>query len=289
MTNYQNATLLSVLAHPDDETFGMGGTLAYYAQNGANVHLVCATRGEAGEMPPEMMLGHATIAEIREAELCCAAGMLKLKGVHFLDYRDSGMTGSIENQHPNALISQPVEEVAAKVVSFIRSLRPQVVVTFDPIGGYRHPDHIAVHNATVLAFKLASDGDYVDPEKLPPFQPDRLFFHTISREFIKIAILMIRITGKDPSKFGKNKDIDLQSLANDTYPVHAKINYTSVVGLRDQAATCHASQGGKQLTGGFQGLLQKIFQKHETFMQAYPSNVPVKPINDLFDGVRFTS
>ncbi len=289
MNKYENATILSVLAHPDDETFGMGGTLAFYAQNGANVHLVCATRGEVGEMPPEMMLGHSTIAEIRESELCCAAGMLKLKGVHFLDYRDSGMTGSIENQHPNALVSQPVEEVAAKVVSFIRSLRPQVVLTFDPIGGYRHPDHIAIHNATVLAFKLAGDADYIDPDKLPPFQPERLFFHTISREFIKIAILMIRIAGKDPSKFGKNKDIDLLSLATDSYPVHARINYTSVAKLRDQASACHASQGGKQLTGGFQGLLQKIFQKYETFMQAYPDNIPEKPINDLFEGVRYNN
>jgi len=92
-----------VLAHPDDETFGMGGTLALYASQGVEVHLVCATRGEVGEMDPKLLEGFASIAERRESELCCAADMLGLKAVHFLDYRDSGMPGSPDNTHPMAL------------------------------------------------------------------------------------------------------------------------------------------------------------------------------------------
>ncbi len=70
------------------------------------------------------------------------------------------MPGTPDNQHPNALAAQPVDEVAAKVVHYIRLLRPQVVVTHDPIGGYKHPDHIAMHRATVRAFELASDPNY---------------------------------------------------------------------------------------------------------------------------------
>ncbi len=84
-------TLLSVLAHPDDETFGMGGTLAMYAQRGVAVYLVCATRGEVGDVDAEHMNGYKTAGEAREAELRCAAGKLGLAGVYFLDYRDSGM------------------------------------------------------------------------------------------------------------------------------------------------------------------------------------------------------
>ena len=112
----KKAVILSVLAHPDDESFGMGGTLALYAERGADVHLVCATRGEVGEMDEKYMQGFESIADRRESELRCAAGILGLEGVHFLDYRDSGMPGSPDNSHPQALFAQPVEEVAENIV-----------------------------------------------------------------------------------------------------------------------------------------------------------------------------
>ena len=85
--------MLVCLAHPDDETFGMGGTLALYARRGVQVHLVCATRGDVGDVDLELMQGFSTIAERRESELRCAAGILGLTGIYFLGYRDSGMPG----------------------------------------------------------------------------------------------------------------------------------------------------------------------------------------------------
>src|SRR5512135_954393 len=112
-------TLLAVLAHPDDESFGMGGTLALYAARGVEVHLVCATRGEVGDVAPDLLQGFNSIADLRESELRCAAGILGLAGVHFLDYRDSGMPGSPDNQHPKALAFQPLDEVAANVVCYL--------------------------------------------------------------------------------------------------------------------------------------------------------------------------
>ncbi len=165
-------TILAVLAHPDDESFGMGGTLALYASRGADVHLVCATRGEVGEVAPELLAGFASTAELRDSELRCAAGALGLTGVHFLGYRDSGMPGSPDNTHPQALAAQPLDEVAAKVVRYIRVLKPQIVLTFDPIGGYRHPDHIAIHNATVRSFEQAGNPDFA-ADSLPAFSPER--------------------------------------------------------------------------------------------------------------------
>ena len=153
----QNHTLLAVLAHPDDESFGMGGTLALYAQRDAAVHLACATHGEVGEVAPQFLEHFTSIGDLRENELRCAAGMLGLSGVYFLGYRNSGMPGSPANNHPDALAAAPLDEVAAKVAQLIRKIRPQVVVTFDPIGGYRHPDHIAIHQATVKAFYAAGD------------------------------------------------------------------------------------------------------------------------------------
>ncbi len=164
--DYSKAVLLSVLAHPDDETFGTGGTLALYSQKGAAVHLVCATRGEVGDVDPALLEGYESIGELRESELRCAAATLGLAGVYFMGYRDSGMPGSPDNLHPQALVAQPVEQVAAQVCSFIRKLKPQVVITFDPIGGYHHPDHIAIHKATVLAYRWASDPILLRPGEL---------------------------------------------------------------------------------------------------------------------------
>ena len=109
---YSGKKILVVTAHPDDETFGMGGTLAFYGQQGAEIHLVCATRGEAGEVPDGMLKEDQSIGELREGELRCAAEILGICEVHFLDYRDSGMEGSDDNSHPNALMNAPVEAVA---------------------------------------------------------------------------------------------------------------------------------------------------------------------------------
>ena len=277
--------ILTVLAHPDDETFGMGGTLALYAKKGVEIHLVCATRGEVGNMDPELMKGYSTIGEVREAELKCAASELGLKAVYFLDYRDLGMPGSPDNVHPQALAAAPLEDVAKKVAGYIRLLKPQVVLTFDPIGGYRHPDHIAIHRATVEAFRIASDPDFIDPDGLPPYQPQRLFFQTMPRSFLKMAVFMVRLTGGNPRAYGQNKDIDLVSIANERFPVHAVINYQQFSEIRDRAAACHASQGGAEVAKGIQGWLRKYFQSNEQYMQAYPVPEKSSRVKDLFQGV----
>jgi LmbE family N-acetylglucosaminyl deacetylase len=276
--------ILSVLAHPDDESFGMGGTLALYAEQGVEVHLVCATRGEAGEVGPEYLQGYESIGELREAELRCAAGHLGLASVDFLDYRDSGMTGSPENDHPEALVQAPLEEVASKIAVYIREIKPQVVLTFDPIGGYRHPDHIAIHKATVAAFHLAGDPNY--KSDLSPYQPQKLYYHTISKRFIRLAVRLIRLVGKDPSRWGENEDIDLTSLAIDDYPVNALINYRVVEQRKNAASFCHASQGGAGLAKGPLRWMTKLIGTKDQFMRAYPPAQPGERESDLFDGIK---
>lgn len=276
--------LLAVLAHPDDETFGMGGTLARYAHQGVKVYLACATRGEVGEMDPRYMQGFSSIGERRESELRCAAEKLGLSEVFFFDYRDSGMPGSPDNTHPQALAFQPLDQVAADVVHLIRLLKPQVVLTFDPIGGYRHPDHIAIHQATVRAFELARDASF-SPGDGTPFQPQRLFFHTIPHGYLKVGVRLLRLFGRDPRKFGQNGDIDLVSIAEVSFPTHAAIDYRSVAKLRDEASACHASQGGKQMTGGILGWVRRLFNSRDSFMQAYPPPTDKNIISDLFAGV----
>jgi N-acetyl-1-D-myo-inositol-2-amino-2-deoxy-alpha-D-glucopyranoside deacetylase len=278
-------TLLSVLAHPDDETFGMGGTLALYAQRGVDVHLICATRGELGDIDPEYKERIKSAACLRTQELRCATEILGVKQLHFLNYRDSGMPGSEANEHPKALAAQPIDKVAGEVAYLIRQVKPDVVVTFDPIGGYRHPDHIAIQQATVKAFALAGDGSFVDPAGLPPFQPEKLYFHTINRTFLRIVVWVLRLIGKDPHRFGRNEDIDLVSIAEVDFPTHAKIDYRPVKDIRKAASACHASQGGADMDNGFRGLVTRLFGGHnDTFMQAYPEpEAGQKVKRDLFD------
>ncbi|MEW5828124.1 MAG: PIG-L family deacetylase [Chloroflexota bacterium] len=262
-------TILAVLAHPDDESFGMGGTLALYARKGFEVYLVCATRGEAGTVDDEHLKGFASVAEMREAELRCAAEHLGLKDVFFLGYRDSGMPGSEDNQHPNAQINAPLDEVAGKVVQYIRSLEPDVVLTFDPIGGYRHPDHIHIQQATVLAFEKADDGAF-HPEAGSPFKPRGLYFHIFPRWFLRLMVGLMPLFGQDPRRFGRNKDIDLKSIAEVRFPTHARIDITPVAEAKSAASACHASQGGGQMRRGLMGFVTRVFGEREAYMQAYP-------------------
>jgi LmbE family N-acetylglucosaminyl deacetylase len=276
--------ILVVLAHPDDETFGMGGTLALYARRGVKVYLVCATRGEVGEVDEDYLKGFNSIGERRESELRCAAGLLGLTEVYFMGYRDSGMPGSVDNQNPLALVMAPLDKVAEEVAHYIRQIQPQVVLTFDPIGGYRHPDHIHIQQATALAFDLAAKGP-VFADDLAPFQAQRLYFHTMPRGFLRLITRVMPLFGKDPSKFGRNQDIDLKSIAEVDFPTHVRIDYRSVAKIRDEAAACHASQGGGFTNSGLVGWLRRQFAANETFMQAYPEPEKGKVKKDLFEGI----
>jgi LmbE family N-acetylglucosaminyl deacetylase len=273
-------------AHPDDESFGVGGTLAQYAAAGFKVYYICGTRGEVGEVTQESMQGYASIADLRSSELKCAAEILGLTDVIHLNYRDSGMAGSKDNKHPQALAAAPLEQVAGRIVEIFRRLKPEVVVTFDPIGGYHHPDHVAIHNATVLAFSAAGDPQQY-PEAGPAFRPQKLYFHVFPHRLLKEMVKLMSLFGRDPHHFGRNKDIDFASLVETDFPVHAVIHLRKEsVRTRERAAVCHASQlSGGSPRGGLLGLINKVFGQRDSFMRAEP---PVKGRlyeRDLFEGV----
>lgn len=280
--------LIFVGAHPDDESFGMGGTLAKYALEGAQVAYACATRGEVGSADPEHMEGHATPGDMRWAELMNAAKALGLAEVIHLGYRDSGMPGSPDNQHLEALAAAPEAEVTARVVKVLRAFRPQVVVTFDPIGGYRHPDHIAIHNATVRAFALAGDASY-QPELGPTHAPQKLYYNAFDKRWLKFAVKLMPLFGQNPRKFGRNKDIDVTNLVEPDFPIHARIRITGEALTRREAANAsHKSQlpSGPR-AGGVLSLFFRLLGNDETYMRAYPvvpAGARVRE-RDLFEGV----
>jgi N-acetyl-1-D-myo-inositol-2-amino-2-deoxy-alpha-D-glucopyranoside deacetylase len=283
-TAYKGKKMLVVVAHPDDETFGMGGTLALYSHLGVEIHLICATRGEVGEVDPKEMKGYRSVGELREHELRCAADILKLKKIHFLDYRDSGMPGSVENKHPNAFINAQIEQVAKQIAVLMREIMPDVVLTFDSIGGYMHPDHIAAHQATVAAFDLSGKETF-KTRKFKPFLPSKLYFHTFPRRSLKLIVQLMPLFGKDPKQFGKNKDIDLAAITSKDFPIEAKIKYKKFAHLREQASSCHASQGGDRSSGYFVTWIMRKFNSVETYMRGYPEFRGKKIERDLFEGL----
>ncbi len=268
-------TLLAVLAHPDDESFGLGGTLALYSSKGYDVYYVCATRGEAGTVDEEHLKGFKDTAEMRTAELMKAAQALGLKEVFFLGYRDSGMPGTEPNQHPDAQINAPIDEVAGRVVNYIRDLKPEVVLTFDPIGGYKHPDHIHIHKATVLAFENSDNASF-HPEAGAPFKAKALYYQVFPKGLLKAAVRLMPLFGKDPTKFGRNGDINIKELAEVTFPIHVRLNVQPVSEAKRKASEAHASQGGMQMRRGLMGFITRFLGEKEDYMQAYP------PVGDSF-------
>jgi len=280
-------TLIFVGAHPDDESFSVGATLAQYTAAGVKVYYVCATRGEAGQANPEKMRGYSTLSELRCAELQCAAQVLGLTDVIHLGYRDSGMSGWEDNKHPLALASAPLEQVTGRIVAIFRKLKPDVVITFDPIGGYRHPDHITTHNATVKAFYAAGDAKQY-PESGPSFQPQKLYFRVTPLRILRITVKVLSFLGRDMHRVGPNKNIDLAGRLAVKFPVHAVIRPTKKgVKPRDKENLCHASmlEGGSPRRSIF-SLANRLFGHRDYYMRAYP------PVNsrlrerDLFKNIK---
>jgi N-acetyl-1-D-myo-inositol-2-amino-2-deoxy-alpha-D-glucopyranoside deacetylase len=159
-----------VHAHPDDESLWTGGTIARYAAAGASVTLVTCTLGEEGEVIPPALarlvagqadqLGGYRVGELRAA--CAALGVSDHRYLGGIGrWRDSGMAGTPANGHPRALAGGDLDEQASVLASVLAEVRPQVVVTYGPDGGYGHPDHIRAHELTMAACTLVSDVDRV--------------------------------------------------------------------------------------------------------------------------------
>lgn len=277
--------LLAVLAHPDDETFGPGGTLALYASQGVEVDLICATRGEVGEVDTDLLAGFSSIGELREDELRCAAAHLGLRSVHFLDYRDSGMAGSESNLDPRSLAAADRQELVGKIVAYLRDFQPQVVVTFDPIGGYRHPDHIAISEATLEAFHAAGDSTRF-AVSLPAYQAEKLYYHTFPRRLMRGLVKLLPLFGQDPRRWGRNQDINLVEISEQDFPIHARVSYRRVEQTKSEAVACHASQNGPPSSGLWR-LLSRLFATRDTFMRAYPAAPPGLKERDLFSGLEY--
>jgi len=297
-------TLLGIFAHPDDESFGPGGTLARYARLGAHVHVIIATDGIAGSVEDGYERRHDSLAQARAEELADAAVALGVTSIWSLPYRDSGMPGVPENDHPQALLQQPLERLAAELRDYMLRLRPQVVVTHDPFGGYGHPDHVRCCEATTAAFHAllpatpshANTLDSANGASNPPaaspsgpadaYWPQKLYYTAFDKRWLKVIVRLMPLFGQDPTALGRNRDINLVEISRWETPVHARIDVQAYLADKEAASRAHASQYG----GGpsFLRILPKTLRQHflgtETFTRAYPAPSR-RPERDLFAGI----
>ncbi len=179
-----NYTLMTVHAHPDDESSKGPGTVAKYHDQGVKTVLICATGGEEGdilnhEMDTEYVRNH--LGEVRLQELEAATKIIGYDEVVMLGYRDSGMAGAETNSNPDCFAMADKTEAVGKLVYEIRRTKPQVIVTYDEDqSGYPHPDHLQVHDISVVAFDMAGDKDKF-PHLGEPFQPLKLYYSVWSK------------------------------------------------------------------------------------------------------------
>jgi LmbE family N-acetylglucosaminyl deacetylase len=274
--------LLAVLAHPDDES-AIAGTLAHYAGEGFKVGLVCATKGEAGEISDPDLATPDTLAKVRERELRCSCDVIGVETLHLLGYCDSGMQGTAENEKPTAFIRASDEDVQRKLVRIYRQFKPHVVITFEPFGWYGHPDHIAAGNHATVAYHLTGSPQAF-PEVAPPWQPDRLYHAVIPRSDFKRMF-----------EVAQELDIDLGGFedfpVDERDPLEEQITHGMDVGdhlaLKDHVMDCHRTQFGEENL--FRRLPREVMHeiwRFEHFIQVSPVVQGVNsPVGDLFAGL----
>ena len=228
------ATLLVALPHPDDETFGVGGVMARAAEEGHRVVIVCATRGEVGEIADPTLATPQTLGAVREGELRSAAAALGVQDVRFLGYRDSGMAGTDENRDPRAFVNAEPETVVAQLVGAIRDVRPDVVVTFDPGGVYGHPDHVAMCDRVTRAVDAAAEAGGTGA----PHQVARLYYIAVPKSLMRLFREVAEASG---AQWGAAVDLDA---APEDADVTARIDVSPWLERKKAAVRAHATQQG---------------------------------------------
>jgi N-acetyl-1-D-myo-inositol-2-amino-2-deoxy-alpha-D-glucopyranoside deacetylase len=235
--SYNGYRALLVHAHPDDETINNGATMALYAAMGAQVTLVTCTRGEEGEiLTPE--LSHLAssdtdaLGEHRETELANAMQALGITDFRFLAqgegrYRDSGMMGTEVNNRSDVFWQADLEEAADHLVKIIEEIKPHILITYDEIGGYGHPDHIQAHR---VAMRASEKSDWQIP---------KIYWNTMPKSVLAESMAKMKELGSD--FFGADNVDDLPFAKDDSF-VTTFIDGNSYVEAKMAAMKAHHTQ-----------------------------------------------
>ena len=224
---------LFVHAHPDDETINNGATMAQLVADGVSVTLITCTRGEEGEVLVPALAHLASSAEDklgphRELELAAAMKALGVTDHRFLgNYRDSGMIGTAPNERPECFWRADVEKAAKELALIIDEVKPQVMVTYDEIGGYGHPDHIQTHRVAMRAAEIAS------------WQIAKIYWNIMPKSVVQQGMDAMKEQGSE--FFGSDNIDDLPFVKDDSF-VTTVINAPEQVDKKIAAMKAHATQ-----------------------------------------------
>ena len=242
--------MLTVHAHPDDEASKGAPTLARYHAEGVRTVLVCCTGGEEGDLqnptlrePGQAFHGLSAeqerelLAAIRPSELAQSAEIIGFDEVVMLGYRDSGMKDSPANAHPECFHMADLDEAAGRLVAVIRRERPQVIITYgDDQRGYPHPDHVRVHEVSLVAFERAGDPAWY-PEAGETWQPLKLYYSVWSRaRLLALHEGMIRHRGESPF------DQDWLDRPGQDHRITTRVEISAFLWARSGSLRAHATQ-----------------------------------------------
>jgi len=234
---YQGYRALLVHAHPDDETINNGATMAMYAALGADLTLVTCTRGEEGEvLVPELahfaahetdQLGEHRVVELAEAMKALGISDHRFLGDDKIKFRDSGMMGTEQNNRPDVFWQVDLDTAARILVEVIEEVKPHILITYDEIGGYGHPDHIQAHRVAMRASELST------------WQIQKIYWNTIPKSVIAQGMEKMKEIGSD---FFGAESIDDVPFAKDDEFVTSLIDGSDYVESKMAAMKAHETQ-----------------------------------------------
>jgi len=268
-------TLLLVHAHPDDEAIATGGVMMKARADGHRVVLVTATRGEVGEIHNmDEASSRPRLGEIREKELETAARILGVNRGEFLDYRDSGMAGTADNENPSSFHMAPLNEAAGKLMTILHEEKPDVVVTYGEEGSYGHPDHVKAHYVTVAALDQmlrASDS----------WSPKKLYFPAIPQSLLDGFQEMM------PEEFRQQVESStIQIIGTPDELVTTRIDVSDYVARKRDAFRAHVSQNDpNSFFATMQDQMYELAFGTEYFALARGKPGMALPEDDLFAGI----
>jgi N-acetyl-1-D-myo-inositol-2-amino-2-deoxy-alpha-D-glucopyranoside deacetylase len=294
-------TLMTVHAHPDDETIGTGGTMAKAVRAGHRVVLVTCTRGEQGEIVVKEMdtpENHRRLGEIRAGELEAAMGVLGVTEWENLGYRDSDMMGREGNNDPRTFWQADLDEAAKRLTWLIRRYQPDVVTTYNAFGGYGHPDHIRVHDTAIRAVPRAGDPNWY-PEQLEnglePWTPKKFYEQAMpesirkkmNERLVELGVETGWVPPKDatPEQLAEYEERMKQMLTPDDQ-ITTWIDISDVLEAKWEAIQKHVTQINMDfpfMKLGFDGW--KEFWGRETYVLRDSMVETEKPESDVFAGL----
>jgi mycothiol S-conjugate amidase len=239
--------VLSVHAHPDDEASKGAATMARYGAEGVRTVLVTCTGGEAGDiLNPEADTDdvRADLTAVRRRELDDAVRIIGYDALYLLGYRDSGMPDTESNAHPDNFANADLDDAVGRLVEIVRAERPQVLVGYARDRVYAHPDHVRVHEITVLAFERAGDPDWY-PELGAPWQPLKLYYTSgFTKERIQSLHDWFVAQGEESPfvKWMERMDAELEEDADPAAVTTTRIDVRDFLGVGYDALRAHRTQ-----------------------------------------------